>query len=116
MQARDNLKKGSLEMLILKLLSICDCYGYQLTQILKKLSNGVLSVPSGSLYPALYKLLDNNYISEYSVKVGKRQERIYYHLEDKGKLYLEEQIESYRLFTLMIENILQYTGEKNDNS
>lgn len=110
MQAKDNLKKGSLEMLVLKLLSIHDCYGYQLTQILKKLSNGVISVPSGSLYPALYKLLDNNYISEYSVKVGKRQERIYYHLEEKGKLYLEEQVESYRLFTLMIENILQYKG------
>ena len=78
-----NFKKGSVEMLILRLLSNHDCYGYQLTQIIKKLSDGLIIIPSGSLYPILYKLLDEGYITEYAVKSGRRQERIYYHLVQK---------------------------------
>lgn len=112
MNNRDNLKKGSLEMLILKLLSIQDCYGYQLTQILKKKSGGLINIQSGSLYPTLYKLLDNGYISEYTVKCGKRQERIYYHLESDGEVYLSEQINAYFKTTEAIMNILNCKGDE----
>lgn len=115
MNSRDNLKKGSLEMLILKLLSIQDFYGYQLTQFLKKESNGLINIQSGSLYPTLYKLLDNGYISEYTVKSGKRQERIYYHLENSGKEYLSEQIDTYCEITAAIMNILNYKGDGTTN-
>lgn len=115
MKAKDNFKKGSLEMLILKLLSVQDCYGYQLTQILKQESNGLIQIPSGSLYPTLYKLLDNGYITEYTVKSGKRQERIYYHLEESGVDYLKEQIDAYRSISHAILKILDYEGGKKED-
>ena len=115
MNAKDNFKKGSLEMLILKLLSVQDCYGYQLTQILKQESNGLIQIPSGSLYPTLYKLLDNGYITEYTVKSGKRQERIYYHLEESGVDYLKEQIDAYRSISHAILKILDYEGGKKED-
>lgn len=111
MKSKDAFKKGSLEMLILKLLSVQDCYGYQLTQILKKESDGLILIPSGSLYPTLYKLLDQKCITEYTVKSGKRQERIYYHLEDSGREYLNEQIDAYRSVSRAILKILDYKGE-----
>ena len=109
-----NFKKGSVEMLILRLLSNHDCYGYQLTQIIKKLSDGLIIIPSGSLYPILYKLLDEGYITEYAIKSGRRQERIYYHLEPSGEKYLEEQITAYRAVENAISRILSYEGEEKD--
>ena len=114
MKSKDAFKKGSLEMLILKLLSVQDCYGYQLTQIMKKESDGLIQIPSGSLYPTLYKLLDNGYITEYTVKSGKRQERIYYHLEESGADYLKEQIDAYRSISHAILKILDYEGDKKE--
>lgn len=110
MKAKENFRKGALDMLILKLLSKHDCYGYQLTQIIKEQSNGLINIPSGSLYPSLYRLLEGNYISEYPVMVGKRQQRIYYHLESEGRQYLEEQMSDYYEIAEAIEKILQYDG------
>lgn len=45
-------------MLALKILSEKDCYGYELCQLMNERSNGIIVVPEGSLYPALYKLAD----------------------------------------------------------
>lgn len=58
MDRRDNFKKGSIEMLALKILSEKDCYGYELCQLMNERFNGIIVVPEGSLYPALYKLAD----------------------------------------------------------
>ena len=115
MKTKDAFKKGSLEMLILKLLSVPDRYGYQLTPIMKKESDGLIQIPSGSLYPTLYKLLDSGYITEYAVKSGKRQERIYYHLEESGAGYLNEQISAYRNISQAILKILDYKGDQKEN-
>lgn len=110
MKTKDNFKRGSLEMLILRLLLNHDCYGYQLTQLMEEQSDGQIIVPSGSLYPTLYKLLDRGYISEYSIRIGKRQERIYYHLEKDGRDYLKEQINAYNDISKAIAKILAYKG------
>lgn len=85
MSAQINFKKGSVEMLLLHVLSCKgDCYGYQLSQLIKKSSGGELDFPVGSLYPALYKMIDHGYISDYKQQAGKRLVRVYYHLEDAG--------------------------------
>ena len=79
MSAQINFKKGSVEMLLLHVLSCKgDCYGYQLSQLIKKSSGGELDFPVGSLYPALYKMIDHGYISDY------KQQR----LEDLKREYL----------------------------
>ena len=90
-----NIKKATIEMLLLKLLSEEDMYGYQLSQELKKRSNGNYTILEGSMYPILYRLADQNYISFFEKKVGKRQSRVYYHLEIAGLKYLEDMKQSY---------------------
>ena len=111
MKNQDGFKKGSLEMLLLKLLEQKDCYGYELTQKLKQQSNGVITVPEGSLYPALYRLVESNYISSAKVKIGVRRERVYYHLEESGKQHLNNLIDGYNEVTAAISSILTSTEE-----
>lgn len=55
-QERNNFKMGTVEMLLLSLLSQKDLYGYEISLLLKDLSSGAFVVPEGSLYPTLYKL------------------------------------------------------------
>ena len=59
-QERNNFKMGTVEMLLLSLLSQKDLYGYEISLLLKDLSSGAFVVPEGSLYPTLYKLEDKN--------------------------------------------------------
>ena len=52
----EKFKKGSLEMLFLKLLSEGDFYGYELAKLFNHLSNNVITLSAGNMYPALYRL------------------------------------------------------------
>lgn len=68
MAARNSFKSGSCEMLILHILDTNgDCYAYQISQLIKELSKGIISFPEGSLYPAVYRLINNGFISEYQI-------------------------------------------------
>ncbi|WP_270526381.1 PadR family transcriptional regulator [Longibaculum muris] len=111
---RGNNNFFKIEMLVLKLLSIKDFYGYELTQLLKKLSNNNINIAEGTLYPILYKLLDQGYISDKKILVTKRQSRIYYHIEDKGKIYLDSLNQEYLQMIDYINLIMQWKGENNE--
>lgn len=93
-------------MLLLKLLLEGDMYGYQLSQQLKKRSNGAYTILEGSMYPILYRLTDQNYISFYERKVGRRQTRVYYHIEPSGNEYYHQMVQSYENYTAMIGFLL----------
>jgi len=97
-------------MLILQILSNRDCYGYEITSSIKKLSDGVIDIKEGSLYPSLYKMLDNGYISSRD-EIVNRKIRVYYHIEDSGKEYLKQMIQEYNLWEEKIRVILDYKGE-----
>lgn len=101
-----NYKKATIEMLLLKMLSEKDMYGYQLAQELKKRSNGDYTIQEGSMYPILYRLSDQAFITSYEKKVGIRQTRIYYHLEKSGYDYFQDLLESYHSYTGLIQFLL----------
>ena len=105
-QLISGMKKATIEMLLLRLLSEGDMYGYQLTQEFKKRSAGIYTILEGSMYPILYRLTEQNYIFSYERKVGKRQIRVYYHLNEEGKVYLEKLVSSYHEFSNVIEFLL----------
>lgn len=110
---RSNFKKGSVEMLLLQLLkSEGDCYGYQLSQLINERSNGVLVIPEGSMYPTLYKLIDNKYISDYKKTVGKRMTRVYYHIEKDGEARLTELLEDYKEVANAIDMIMNFDPQE----
>lgn len=108
MKNEGNFRRGSVELMILYLLSKRDYYGYELSLIIKEESDNVLDIPVGSLYPALYKLIDLGYISDYQKKVGKRKVRIYYHLEDSGAERLKMLTMDYEETTKAIQKVLSY--------
>ena len=60
---------GTVELIILFLLSKDDLYGYQLSTLIGKLSGGNFDVNESTLYPTLYKLLDSGLISDREEKV-----------------------------------------------
>ena len=92
-RGRSNFKMGTVEMLVLFLLEKKDLYGYELTSLIKELSQGKLLITESTLYPTLYKLLNNGYISDTEKKIGKRRIRVYYHLEDAGRDRLKDLLE-----------------------
>ena len=106
MTTKNSFKKGSLELLVLSLLSKGDHYGYQITQSIDQLSNGIIKVTEGALYPTLYKLSEKGYISDQRRLVGKRLTRVYYHLEPKGETYYQELLHDYYEVHEGIKNVL----------
>ena len=78
------LYKGSLTTIILKLLSERDkMYGYEITQMVRKLTNDELKITEGALYPALHKLEADGILEVEVINVDNRL-RKYYKLTDKG--------------------------------
>ncbi len=114
MKIQDSMKKGTAEMILLRLLKEEDLYCYQMSLLIKERSHGIISFPEGSLYPALYKLEGSGYITSYEKKVGKRLRRIYYHIEDSGREYLSYLIREYSDITQGITLLLNQSPSKAD--
>ncbi|MGN0327861.1 MAG: PadR family transcriptional regulator [Lachnospira sp.] len=80
------MKKGVLDMLVLKLLERGSCYGYQLINELKEKSKETFLLKDGTLYPILYRLEDEGLVeSRWSEAKGKQVPRKYYAITDEGK-------------------------------
>lgn len=109
-----NFRRGVMSLVILSLLKQGDMYGYQLVQETERYSGGKLTTQEGSLYPVLYKLVDQGYISDRREQVGKRMTRIYYHLEPAGEAHLQELIREYEAVTQGVMNIIE--GKKRESN
>ncbi len=108
-RGRSSFKMGTVEMMVLFLLDKSDLYGYQLTTLIKKLSGGNVEVHESTLYPTMYKLLQNGYISDREEQIGKRRIRVYYHLEDAGRARLSDLLDDYGQITAGIAKLLSCT-------
>jgi PadR family transcriptional regulator, regulatory protein PadR len=87
-KARNELLPGTLEMLILKTLSIEPMHGYGIAQHIKLLSADVLTIEEGSLYPALQRMLVKGWaVAEWQVTAHNRRARVY-RLTPAGKKQL----------------------------
>lgn len=99
MAVDNSFRRGVMSLVILALLKKEDMYGYQLVQETERCSGGRIVTQEGSLYPVLYKLLDQGLISDRRVKTGKRMTRVYYHLEPAGEAHLQEVVREYESIT-----------------
>ena len=97
-KSKNSLYKGTLQNIILKLLSNeVKMYGYQLTQYAKDLTKGELEITEGALYPILHKLENDKIIFSELKKINGR-DRKYYMLTEKGKkqqALQEEEMKNY---------------------
>lgn len=109
----ENMKKGILEMLVLKALCSKDLYGYEMADYVNEQSEGKIRIKEGSLYGPIYRLIDRGCISETKVLVGKRRTRIYFHIEQQGIDYLKTLTEVYRRVNEGVNQFLN-GGDRND--
>lgn len=112
MQNADNFKRGTVELVVLGVLIEKDMYGYEITKAVSDRSNGLFTIPLGTLYPVLYRLIENGLLSDSDQIINKRL-RKYYHLEDKGKQYYFSLLEEYQKITEGVNLIVG--GEKIGN-
>lgn len=104
---QNSFRRGVMSLVILSLLEREDMYGYQLVQETERRSGGRILTQEGSLYPVLYKLVDQGLISDRRVLVGRRMTRVYYHLEPAGQQRLKELAGEYEEITQGIFQILK---------
>ena len=98
--------RGSLDLLILKTLSLAPMHGWGISQRVQQISNGVLEVNQGSLYPALQRLEKDGLVtSDWDTTDNNRRAR-YYRLTTTGRRALGVELESWRRFASGLEAVL----------
>ncbi len=102
---KNSLYKGTLQNIILKLLSKeVKMYGYQITQRAKELTEGELEMTEGALYPLLHKLEADGIITSEVQEINGRN-RKYYLLTDKGKKHQAEQEDEMKSYLFNLKTI-----------
>src|SRR5262245_43197555 len=104
---RPDLLQGTLDMLILKVLSRDSTHGFGICQRIQQWSDDVLSVGEGSLYPALYRLQDHGWIeSEWGQSENNRRAR-FYRLTKAGRRQLESESRGWQHMCLAIRRVME---------
>jgi PadR family transcriptional regulator PadR len=105
---RDEIPPGTLYMLILKTLARAkELHGYEIANAIQQLSEDVLQVEEGSLYPALQRMLIKEWVTaEWGVTAGNRRAR-YYRLTPKGRRQLQTELSQYTRVNGAIQKVLQ---------
>ena len=100
-----SLVSGSMGMLILRLLSEKDMYGYEMIDTLKKRSENVFELRAGTLYPLLHGLEEKQFLNSHEQEVlGKV--RKYYQITPEGRKHLEQKKEEWKEYSKAVGNVL----------
>jgi PadR family transcriptional regulator, regulatory protein PadR len=103
---------GTLDMLILKAVSLEPLHGYGVLLRIRQISNDALQVPQGSLYPALYRLEHQGLIeAEWGESENNRRAK-YYRLTPAGRRRLREETASWNRLTAAIAAALTATRDE----
>lgn len=101
--------RGSLDLLILKTLSLQPVHGWGISQRIQQTSKGMLEVNQGSLYPALQRLEKHGMIaSDWATTDNNRRAR-YYRLTAAGRRALSAEHESWKRFAAGLDAVLRAT-------
>jgi transcriptional regulator len=107
MRRDTQLLKGTVRLLILRLLQREPMYGYQMIQHLAECSEGYFRLGEGALYPLLHEMEGRGLLkARWSGQEGGRGRR-YYHLTAKGRKELARRLETWQGFTRAVDLILE---------
>lgn len=99
------LVSGSIGMMILRLLSEKDMYGYEMIDTLRQRSQNVFELKAGTLYPLLHNLEEKHFLTSYEQEVlGKI--RKYYRITKEGKRHLEQKKTEWQEYSRAVTNVL----------
>jgi len=105
------LLPGTLDMLILKAVSLGPLHGYGVLLRIRQISKDILQIEQGSLYPALYRLEHQGLIgSEWGTSENNRRAR-YYRLTAAGARRLRRETEQWNRFSTAVANVLSAAPE-----
>lgn len=96
-------KKGALEMCVLSQLVGGDKYGYELTERI----SGEMSIASGTLYPILRRLKEEDYVTTYLQESESGPARKYYQLTDKGRQYQTQIRQEWEEFIKAVNELIK---------
>ena len=97
------MKRGTLEMCALSVVSRGDCYGYELVNRISK----CMEITEGTIYPLMKRLKDSGLIDSYIVESNEGPPRKYYKLTEAGREELDRLTEEWFEFTKSIERLLK---------
>src|SRR5690348_17863066 len=105
---RDEIPPGTLYLLILKTLARRgELHGYEIANSIQQISDDVLQVEEGSLYPALQRMLIKGWVqAEWGVTSGNRRAR-YYHITRAGRKRLDAELAQYKRVSGAIFRIIE---------
>jgi transcriptional regulator len=105
-QAKSDVLAGTLEMLILRTLTLGSLHGYAIAQHIAKLSDGVLKVEQGSLYPALERLLNKGWVTARWAQTPTKRQARYYTITKSGRAQLADKVSDYDRVAMAIARVL----------
>ena len=108
MKVNKNMVSGNTAMLILKLISEKDMYGYEMIDTLSKRSDNVFELKVGTLYPLLHSMVQSGYLESYNQEANGKL-RKYYRITPNGKKYLEKMIEEWNAYANAVTSMIQYS-------
>ena len=107
-----DLLQGTLDMLVLKAVSLGPLHGYGVLLRIQQISQNRLEIQQGSLYPALYRLEHEGWIAgEWGQSENKRRAR-YYRLTAAGRRRLDAETKKWNLFADVVAGILSTSPEQ----
>lgn len=102
-----DLLQGTLDMLILQVLTLGRMHGYAIVRRIQQTTDDVLVVEEGSLYPALHRMQKRGWIeAEWGLSENNRRAK-YYHLTPAGKKQLVREVSTWERFSQATSKVLQ---------
>ena len=91
-EEKSELLKGTLDMLVLKIVALGPIHGYAISQRIQQISRDFFQLHQGSLYPALHRLEDRGWLQAEWKQTATGREAKFYKLTKKGRKQLEAQV------------------------
>ena len=99
--------QGTLDLLILKVLSLEPMHGWGITSRIQRLSRGSFQVGQGSLYPALHRYEKRGWVTSYWRTTANNRIARYYDLTAAGRRALGDEVVRWRLYTGVVELVIE---------
>jgi PadR family transcriptional regulator PadR len=106
---KSSLLPGTLDMLVLRTLSVAPLHGYAIAQHIARLSNGVLAADQGSLYPALERLQRQGWVRSRLGKSPTGRNARYYTLTSSGRRQLGDEVAGFERVLRAIRQVMEGT-------
>jgi PadR family transcriptional regulator, regulatory protein PadR len=103
------IRQGTLDMLILKALSLEPMHGWGIAERIQQLSRDVLNVPQGSLYPALHRLEARGLVAAEWRQSDDNRRAKYYALQPAGRRALKSELADWSRFMSAVQLVLDAT-------